>query len=180
MADCVKFSKLDLKHAYQQMELEDNLKSILTLNTHKGLYCPTRLAFGVKSATGIFQRAIENRLKGIPNTVVRIDDMLVGGKDNKSKLRNLRRVFHVLKDSGLKSKREKCVFMKTSVVYLGMLIDKNRITPVKEKIRAILDAPPPSDTSKLKSFLGMLNYYHKHLPNAASALEPLHHRITSH
>ena len=56
----------------------------------------------------------------------------------------------------------------------GMLIDKNGITPMKEKIRAILDAPPPSVTSKLKSFLGMLNYYHKHLPNAASALEPLH------
>ena len=29
MADCAKFSKLDLKHAYQQMELEDNSKSIL-------------------------------------------------------------------------------------------------------------------------------------------------------
>ena len=40
MADCVKFSKLDLKHVYQQMELEDNSKSILTLNTHKGLYRP--------------------------------------------------------------------------------------------------------------------------------------------
>ena len=79
MADCVTFSKLDLKHTYQQMELEHNLKSILTLNT-KGLYRPTRLAFGVKSAIGIFQRAIENRLKGIPNTVVRIDDILVGVK----------------------------------------------------------------------------------------------------
>ena len=67
MSWCVKFSKLDLTHAYQQMELEEESKHLLNLNTHKGLYRPTRLTFGVKSATGMFQRAIENRLKGIPN-----------------------------------------------------------------------------------------------------------------
>ena len=73
MAGCEKFSKLDL-------ELEESSRDLLTLNTHKGLYRPTRLAFGVKSATGIFQRAMENRLKGLPNTIVRVDDILAGGE----------------------------------------------------------------------------------------------------
>ena len=174
MSGCVVFSKLDLKHAYQQMELDEDSKHILTLNTHKGLFRPTRLCFGVKSATGIFQRAIENRLKGIENTVVRVDDILVGGRDLESKFKNLRKVFQVLKDSGLRLKKEKCVFMKESVIYLGMKIDKNGIKPVKERIDAIMKAPAPRDTTELKSFLGMLTYYHKHLPNVANLLEPLH------
>ena len=141
MAGCNMFSKLDLRHAYQQMELDENSKNILALNTHKGLFRPTRLSYGIKSATGIFQRAIENRLKGIPNTVVRIDDILVGGKDIVSMLNNLRKVFQVLKECGLRLKKDKCVFMKDSVVYLGMRIDKNGTSPVKEKISAVLEAP---------------------------------------
>ena len=30
------------------------------VNTHKGLFRPTRLMFGVHSASGVFQREIEN------------------------------------------------------------------------------------------------------------------------
>ena len=53
-----KFDKLDLKHAYQQMLLDKSSCELLTINTHLGLFKPTRLAFSVKSATGIFQRSI--------------------------------------------------------------------------------------------------------------------------
>ena len=30
-------SKIDLSHAYQQVELDDNSQKYLTINTHKGL-----------------------------------------------------------------------------------------------------------------------------------------------
>ena len=35
-------------------------------------------------------------------------------------------------------------------------------------------SPTPTNTTQVKSFLGMLNYYHRHLPNLAHLLEPLH------
>ena len=79
----------------------------------------------------------------------------------------------MIKESGLRLKREKCTFMKDSVVYLGMKIDKEGISPVKEKISAILEAPNPTNTSELRAFLGMLNYYRKHLVNLPTVLEPL-------
>ena len=60
------------------MLLDESSQELLTINTHLGLFKPTRLAFGIKSATGIFQRAI--RAKGLKHTVVRVDDILVGGK----------------------------------------------------------------------------------------------------
>ena len=65
-----KFTKLDLSQAYQQMRLSDESKKYLTVNTTKGLFQPTRLPYGVKSAPGIFQREIENRLPRVPGTVV--------------------------------------------------------------------------------------------------------------
>ena len=41
------FSKLDLKHAYQQVVLDEETKQLVTINTHKGLYRVNRLPLGV-------------------------------------------------------------------------------------------------------------------------------------
>ena len=57
---------LDLSQAYQQLLLDDDSKKYAVINTHKGLYQYTRLPYGVSSAPGIFQRTMENLLKGIP------------------------------------------------------------------------------------------------------------------
>ena len=45
-----KFSKLDLSRAYQQIVLDEDCREYVTINTHKGLYRPTGLLFGVSSA----------------------------------------------------------------------------------------------------------------------------------
>ena len=47
------FSKLDLSQAYQQVLLEDVSRDLVTIYTQKGLFCYTRLPFGVSSAPGI-------------------------------------------------------------------------------------------------------------------------------
>ena len=49
------FSKLDLSQVYQQLPLDENSKNLLVVNTPKGLYCYTRLSYGVSTAPAIFQ-----------------------------------------------------------------------------------------------------------------------------
>ena len=83
-----KFSKIDLKKAYMQLCLEEKSREYLTVNTHKGLFRPTRMMFGLHSAAGVFQREIEERLSGIPGVVVRSDDILVTGVNDADHLRN--------------------------------------------------------------------------------------------
>ena len=77
-----KFTKLDLSQAYQQLLLSPKSRELLTVNTHKGLFQPTHLQFGVHSASGIFQRELENRLVSIPFVKVRSDDVLVSSKND--------------------------------------------------------------------------------------------------
>ena len=77
-----KFTKLDLSQAYQQLLLSPKSRELLTVNTRKGLFQPTRLQFGVHSASGIFQRELENRLVSIPFVKVRSDDVLVSRKND--------------------------------------------------------------------------------------------------
>ena len=95
------FIKLDLSQAYQQIELEETSKNYVVINTNKRLFRYTRLPYGVSSAPGHFQRAMENLLQGLPHVVVYIDDILVTGDSNESHLANLQEVLVRLEDAGL-------------------------------------------------------------------------------
>ena len=168
-----KFAKLDLSQAYQQLLLDEQSQECLTINTHKGLYKPTHTQFGVHSAAGIFQREMKMR-SHVPFTTVRVDDILISGRNDAEHLKNLTEVLQILSANGLRLKREKCVFMAPEVTYLGFRINQEGVSVVDEKIKPILEAPVPQNVTQLKSFLGMLNYYHCHIPKMADILEKLH------
>ena len=170
-----KFTKLDLSQAYQQMLSDEDTRKCLTINTHKGLFRPTRLAYGVKSTPGIFQREMEKRLLHIPYTIVRIDDILISGEDDEAHLRNVSSVLRVLKDSELHLKQSKCKFMMNPVEYLGMQNISNKGTcPVLDNVQAIQEAPAPQDVSQLRSFIGTINHCRRYIPHLSSILAPLH------
>ena len=82
-----------------------------------------------------------------------------------------------IKANGLQLRLKKCAFMQNEVIYLGYKINKDGFFPVKEKIDAIKSTKEPTNVSELKSFLGLLNYYHRHFQNFADTLEPLHNLI---
>ena len=171
------FSKLDLSHAYQQLPLEEESKKYAVINTHKGLFRYTRLPFGISSAPGIFQRVIESLLQGVKGVVVYLDDILVTGNMEEMHLKSLEEVLMRLERAGLKVKQSKCKFMQTSVTYLGHVIDADGLRPLSERVRAIKEAPTPTSVTELKSYLGMLSYYSKFLPNLSSKLHPLYHLL---
>ena len=60
-----KFKKLHLSYAYQQLILIPDIRSVLPINTHKELFQPTRLQFGIHAASKIFQSEIENLMKSV-------------------------------------------------------------------------------------------------------------------
>ena len=65
MAGASKFTIIDLKTAYLQMEVEDDSKKFLCINTQKGLFVFNRIAYGIAPAAAIFQRAMEHVLAGM-------------------------------------------------------------------------------------------------------------------
>ncbi len=167
------FSKIDLAQAYQQLLLDDDSKKYTTINTHKGLYVYNRLAFGISSAPSIFQRIMENLMKDL-KVVVYLDDLLIVGKDEQEHLATLCKVLQRLQDSGLKVKECKCDWGQTRIEYLGHVIDGRGVYPTKDKVRAIQDAPAPSNLKELRAFLGLVNYYGRFVPHQSTVLAPLY------
>lgn len=113
-------------------------------------------------------------LQGIPGVICYIDDILVGGKDQESHLQSLGAVFRCLEAHHFQLKQEKCQFLFSSVEYLGHQINWDGIQPLQSKVEAIVvNAPVPKNVQELRSFLGLLNYYGKFIPNLATILHPL-------
>ncbi|CAH8565704.1 unnamed protein product [Dicrocoelium dendriticum] len=173
----VKFTKLDLSHAYSQVELDETSRRLTTISTHLGLFEYTRLPFGINSAPAIFQRIIDNIVRDIPNTCAYLDDILITGRTEKEHLYTLDRVLHKLSEHGLRLKRSKCAFLVDSVDYLGYRLDKHGLHARKDKLQPIISAPSPRNGAQLRSFVGMLSHYRRFLPNLASVLAPLHNLL---
>ena len=83
-------------------------------------------------------------------------------------------ILRILLENGLRLKRSKCSFLEKEVIFCGFKVTRHGVSPVADKLKPILDAPAPENVSQLKSFLGMINFYHRHLTNLAETLEPLH------
>ena len=155
------------------MEVEETSKQYLTINTHKGLFRYNRLPFGIKTAPSIWQRAMEQTLQGIPNVEVMLDDIIVTGKSDAAHLENLEAVLKRLAEKNLRINVQKCRFFMERIEYCGHEIDKDGLHKTNAKIEAVQNAPRPQDVSSVRGFLGMVNYYHRFLPNLSSVLHPL-------
>ena len=156
------------------MHVDPESQELLTVVAHKGHYRYRRLPFGITSAPALFQRAMDQILSGLPGLQCYLDDLLITGPDKQSHLRNLDATLQRLEEYGLRVRKNKCEFFQPSVEYLGHVIDITGLHRAPSKVKTIVDTPSPKNVSQLRSFLGLLTYYAKFVPNLSNRLKPLH------
>ena len=156
---------------------DDDSKKLVTVNTHRGLFQYHRLPFGVSAAPAVFQRCIETLLQVCHGVSVYLDDILITGSTIEEHLQNLDHVLQILETAGLRLNKDKCKFLLPQVEYLGHVIDASGLHPTQEKVKAIQEAPEPKNLVELRSFLGMINYYSRFLPNLSHRLAPLYNLL---
>ena len=131
--------------------------------------------FGIAaSSPSIWQRTMDQVLKGIPSTCCILDEMIITAKTDEEHLKNLQSVLQRLHDYNLRVNKEKCSFFQKEITYCGHNIDSNGLHKTQAKIEAITCAPKPGILTQLRAFLGLVNYYSKFMPNLASVLHPLY------
>ena len=108
------------------------------------------------------------------------DDILVTGATEEEHLQALDAVLTRLEKADLRAKKIKCAFMVPLVYYLGYRITAEGIHPLPSKVKAIKEAPVPSNVTELKAYLGLLTYYSKFLPNLSTTFAPLYSLLRKH
>jgi len=107
-----------------------------------------------------------------------LDDIIITRQNKVEHLKNLDTVFNILYESGFKVKLSKCEFFKSEIEYLGHIISAEGLRKCENKVRAIVDAPAPRNTTQVKSFAGMVNYYSRFLPNVSIIMRPIYNLLT--
>ena len=167
------FAKIDLKAAYNQIEIDDNFKEVTTINTPIGLLRWTRLPFGVKTSSHIFQRTIEGILLGkIKNMVIYQDDICVGASTKEELKYKVVQILKKLSEVGMTINEDKCELMCEKISYLGYQISKDGISPDDRLTKKIAEISTPTNKKELESFLGLTNFYSKYIPRYSDIIQP--------
>lgn len=69
--------------------------------------------------------------------------------------------------------KEKCQLRLRKLEFMGHVLSDKGIDPTREKVKAIVEARPPTNASEVRSFLGLITYCGKFILNLASLSKPL-------
>lgn len=170
---CLYFTTLDLASGFHQIEMdpEDIPKTAFNcLNNHFEFL---RMPFGLKGAPSTFERCMDNVLRGVENTAVYLDDIIVFSSSLQEHIIALKEVFERLRKANFKLQLDKCEFLQREVKYLGHVVTSEGVKPNPDKVIAIKKYPLPKNSKQLKGFLGLLGYYRRFIKDFARLTKPL-------
>ena len=123
----------------------ERAKEISAFVTPDGLYQYKVMSFGMKNSQATFQRLTNICLKDVEGVEVYVDDIVIFSDTWEE---------HFLNKFCFSSKR---LF----------------VTPIKAKVKSIIDYPIPDNKKSLMRFLGMAGYYRKFCKNFSEFTAPL-------
>jgi len=168
------FSTLDLRSGFNQIPIAEEDKHKTAFHGVGAHSEYNRMPFGLVNASAVFQRVMDEVLRGLEHsTGCFIDDILLASDTIEEHLALIAEVLRRLKEAGLKCHHKKCRFFFPHVEYLGHAVGQGGLAPQEAKVACIDALPAPSNVGELRSFLGMVNYYRRHINNFSSMARPL-------
>ena len=174
------FSTFDLCHGYWHISLDEDSSYLTTFDTPFGRYRWLRLPFGTKISSEMFQRRLYQAIGDIKGLLNIADDILIYGEGDTPEAasqdhdHNLVRFLERCRSVGIKLNPDKCKLQRTQVPFMGHLVTDEGIKPDPEKVKAIIEMPPPTDVEGVFRLCGTINFLKDYIPSLASAMEPIH------
>ena len=167
------FPCLDLTSGFWQLKLDPAHRPYTAFTVPgMGQYHWKVTPFGLMGGPASFSRLMDLIMQGAENIITYID-VMIHSRLHDDHLRHVREALKRIRSAHMRLNLQKCIFVSSSVQYLGHTIMARGITPGKEKTDAIAKASAPNCQKKLRSFLGLANYFRMYIPRFAQLAAPL-------
>nr|GEZ75776.1 reverse transcriptase domain-containing protein [Tanacetum cinerariifolium] len=136
---------LDAYKGYHQIQLAAADEEKTAFHTGQGVYCYTKMPFGLKNAGATYQRLMDKAFESQMgrNIEVYMDDLVVKSHTEAETMRDIKETFQALHKINMKLNPKKCSFGLAEGVFLGYVITPEGIKPCPDKTTAVLQFPSP-------------------------------------
>nr|GEX91625.1 reverse transcriptase domain-containing protein [Tanacetum cinerariifolium] len=166
---------LDAYKGYHQIQLAEADEKKTAFHTRQGVYCYTKMPFGLKNAGATYQRlmdkAFESQVR--QNIEVYVDDLVVKSYTEAEMMRDIEETFRTLRKVNMKLNPKKCSFGLTEGVFLGYVITPEVIKPCPDKTAVVLQLLSPRIIKEVQSLNGKLASFNRLLSKSAEKSLPL-------
>ena len=142
------FTKLDLQKGFWHVQLDDESSKLTTFATPFGMYRWTRLPFGLKTSSEIFQRKLMTAIADLEGVICVADDIVVHAENDEVHDQRLKNLLQRCREVGIRLNKEKSRLRTNEMIYLGHKITSNGVEPDPQKIQAITNMPAPTNKGR--------------------------------
>ena len=127
----------------------------------------------INSAPEQYQNIVRQTIAGFPGATNIADDIVVHGKTTEDHDRDLFVLLNRFQERNLTLNKDNCKIGMSQIVFMGLLLNKHGVGPTEEKVKAIWETEAPTNVAELQSFLGLVSFSSRFLPDFATTVEPL-------
>ena len=184
------YTKLDVRSAYNLIRIAEGEEWKTAFRTRYGLFESLVMPFGLTNAPASFQNFINDVLCPFLDLFVTayLDDILIFSSTLKEHKQHVRQVLTRLQENSLHLAPHKCEFHRTSVKYLGFIINTKGCAPDPAKITTVVEwgtKPEPDSTpakahkpafgnvTNIHRFLGFANFNRRFIKDYSRISAPL-------
>ena len=103
---------------------------------------------------------------------VYIDDMLVKSTTTELHIAHLFEAFQILREYNMKLNPVKCAFGVSAEKFLGFIVNNYGIEANLDKIKVVLDMPPPSSIKEVQRLTGRIAALSRFVSKASDKCQP--------
>jgi hypothetical protein len=169
------FSKIDLRSGYHQIKIKSSDIPKTAFSTRYRLYEYLVMSFGLTNAPAYFMYLMNSVF--MPEldkfVVVFINNILIYSKNLEDHARHLHIILQRLREHHLYAKFSKCEFWLDTVKFLGHTISSDGTSVDPSKVQEVMDWKPPTSVHQIHSFLGLVGYYRRFIPDFSKIAKPM-------
>ena len=174
--DAKVFTKFNVQWGYNNICIQDGYQWKAAFITHKGLFEPTVMFFGLCNSPATFQRFMNDSFQDMITEgwlIIYMDDLFISIPHTHLNTECTKRVLQRMKELDLHLKIKKCKFGVSHIDYLGMISFPRHIEMDPTKLNGIRNWPTPTKVKDICSFLGFANFYRKFISNYSNIAQSL-------